>query len=100
MDATTERRDRKYAAVAFAILLVIGYTIASAGCATSGSCTFASANWFNWIATHTQIITGIIGATFGAVILGKILGMPTVAIVASVVISSITATVLIQAFLL
>lgn len=37
--------------VAFLVLLILGYTILSANCATGGSCRFASGYWFNWIAT-------------------------------------------------
>lgn len=36
---------------AFLALLILGYTVLSADCATGGSCTFASGDWFDWIAT-------------------------------------------------
>lgn len=47
----TEQQDRIAALIVFLIGLVIVYTALSAECATGGSCTFASGQWFEWIAT-------------------------------------------------
>lgn len=57
-------------------LIVLAYITLSADCATpGGSCTFANGDWFNWIATHRQVIGGIIGALIGTIIIGKIARM-------------------------
>lgn len=47
----TERQERIATVIAFVVVMFIMYTNLSAECATGGSCTFASGQWFEWIAT-------------------------------------------------